>query len=276
MIDSHCHLAGEEFESDLPEVIDRARQAGVEAALVILAAEDEAELARWLRVRLLWPETRAAVGVHPHRAGEFAADPEAAARLLATRLDTVPGVRAVGEIGLDYHYDFSPREVQQAVFRVQLRLARERDLPVVIHTREAEADTLAIIAEASGPSASSTPSAVVPAAQGAADLRGVFHCFSGDAAAAARALATGFYVSIPGIVSFPKAGELRQAVKTIPLDRLLIETDSPYLAPVPYRGKRNEPAHVVRVAEVVAEARGMATADFGAAALENARRLFRL
>jgi TatD DNase family protein len=110
----------------------------------------------------------------------------------------------------------------------------------------------------------------------ASPLSGVFHCFSGDAAAAARALATGFHVSIPGIVSFPKAGELREAVKTIPLGRLLIETDSPYLAPVPYRGKRNEPAHVVRVAEVVAEARGMTTGEVGAAVLENARRLFRL
>jgi TatD DNase family protein len=268
MIDSHCHLAGEEFAADLPDVIARAKAAGLASAIVILAAQDEAEIARWDRVRALWPETRAAVGVHPHQSGAFASDPEAAARLLESRLDTVPDVRAVGEIGLDYHYDFSPRDVQQAVFRMQLRVARERGLPVVIHTREAEADTLAIIAESSAASA--------PSASSAAPLAGVFHCFSGDSAAAARALATGFYVSIPGIVSFPKAGELREAVKTIPLDRLLIETDSPYLAPVPYRGKRNEPAYVARVAEVVAEARGMTTMDVAAAVLANARRLFRL
>lgn len=257
MIDSHCHLAGDEFAADLKDVIARAKAAGLASAIVILAAQDEAEIARWQTVRALWPEARAAVGVHPHQAGAFAAEPEGAARLLASRLDSVPDVRAVGEIGLDYHYDFSPRDVQQAVFRAQLRVARERGLPVVIHTREAEADTLAILGEQVG-------------------TAGVFHCFSGDTAAAARALATGFYISIPGIVSFPKAGELREAVMTIPLERLLIETDSPYLAPVPFRGKRNEPAYVARVAEVVAEARGMTTAAVAAAVLENARRLFRL
>jgi TatD DNase family protein len=259
MIDSHCHLAGEEFEADLPEVVARAREAGVTAAIVILAAQDDAEVARWERVRALWPEARAAVGVHPHQAGEFAADPEAAARLLESRLDRVPDVRAVGEIGLDYHYDFSPREVQQAVFRAQLRVARERQLPVVIHTREAEADTLGILAE-----------------NGRVETTGVFHCFSGDTAAAKRALATGFHLSIPGIVSFPKASELRDAVRSAPLDRLLIETDSPYLAPIPFRGKRNEPAHVARVAEAVAEARGADPADLAAAVTANTRRLFRL
>lgn len=259
MIDTHCHLAGEEFEADLPDVIARARQAGLVSAIVILAAQDDAEVARWARVRSLWPEARAAVGVHPHQAGAFAADPEAAARLLESRLDEVPGVCAVGEIGLDYHYDFTPPAVQQAVCRAQLRVARERGLPVVIHTREAEADTMALIAEG-----------------GHAVTTGVFHCFTGDKAAAARALATGCALSIPGIVSFPKAAELREAVKDIPLDRLLVETDSPYLAPVPYRGRRNEPAYVARVVEVVAEARGMTAAAVSAAVLENARRLFRL
>jgi len=257
MIDSHCHLAGEEFEADLPDVIARAKQAGVAAAIVILAAQDEAEIGRWERVRGLWPEARAAVGVHPHQAGEFASDPAGAARLLESRLDSVPGVCAVGEIGLDYHYDFSPRDVQQAVFRVQLRVARERQLPVVIHTREAEADTLAIIGECGS------------------DTSGVFHCFSGDVEAAARALATGYYLSIPGIVSFPKAVALREAVRIAPLDRLLIETDSPYLAPVPFRGKRNEPAHVARVAEVLAETRGLAPAELSGAVTANTRRLFR-
>ena len=257
MIDSHCHLAGEEFEADLPDVIARAKEAGVAAAIVILAAQDEAEIGRWDRVRALWPEARTAVGVHPHQAGEFASDPAAATRLLESRLDSVPGVCAVGEIGLDYHYDFSPRDVQQAVFRVQLRVARERQLPVVIHTREAEADTLAIIGECGS------------------DTSGVFHCFSGDVEAAARALATGYYLSIPGIVSFPKAVALREAVRIAPLDRLLIETDSPYLAPVPFRGKRNEPAHVARVAEVLAETRGLAPAELSGAVTANTRRLFR-
>ena len=257
MIDSHCHLAGEEFEADLPDVIARAKEAGVAAAIVILAAQDEAEIGRWERVRALWPEAHAAVGVHPHQAGEFASEPAAAGRLLESRLDSVPGVCAVGEIGLDYHYDFSPRDVQQAVFRVQLRVARERQLPVVIHTREAEADTLAIIGECGS------------------DTSGVFHCFSGDVEVAARALATGYYLSIPGIVSFPKAVALREAVRIAPLDRLLIETDSPYLAPVPFRGKRNEPAHVARVAEVLAETRGLAPAELSGAVTANTRRLFR-
>ena len=259
MIDSHCHLAGDEFEADLPDVIARAKAAGVTSAVVILAAQDDAELGRWLRVRELWPETRAAVGVHPHHAGAFGLDPAGAARLLESRLDSVPGVRAVGEIGLDYHYDFAPRHVQQNVFRVQLKVARTRRLPVVIHTREAEEDTLAILAEEDG-----------------AHTTGVFHCFSGDAAAAARAMPTGFYFSIPGIVSFPKAEALREAVRTIPLDRLLIETDSPYLAPTPFRGKRNEPAYVARVAAAVADARVMSTDEIAAIVAENAVRLFAL
>ncbi|HTM33830.1 MAG TPA: TatD family hydrolase, partial [Vicinamibacterales bacterium] len=183
--------------------------------------------------------------------------PAGAARLLESRLDSIPSVCAVGEIGLDYHYDFSPRDVQQAVFRAQLCVARDRQLPVVIHTREAEADTLDIIGESGR------------------ETSGVFHCFSGDMAAAARALATGYYLSIPGIVSFPKAGELREAVRTTPLDRLLIETDSPYLAPVPYRGKRNEPAYVARVGEAVAEAWAITPAELSAAVTANTRRLFR-
>lgn len=258
MIDSHCHLAGEEFEADLPAVIDRARAAGLTGALVILAADDEAELERWRRVQALWPETRAAVGVHPHRAGAFADAPDEVVRLLERRLAEVPGVRAIGEIGLDYHYDFSPRDVQQAVFRAQLGVARAHGLPVVIHTREAEADTLAIIGEG-----------------GRVDTTGVFHCFSGDAAAAARMAPTGYYFSIPGIVSFPKAGDLRAAAAGLPADRLLVETDSPYLAPLPFRGKRNEPAYVARVVDVVAETRGVTPAELAAATTANFDRLFR-
>ncbi|MGE0461240.1 MAG: TatD family hydrolase [Vicinamibacterales bacterium] len=258
MIDSHCHIAGEEFAEDLDAVVARAREAGVLSALVILAAEDDAEIARAARVLEAWPACRFAIGVHPHRAHLFAADAEEAARLVERRLDALPAARAVGEIGLDYHYDFSPREVQQAVFRVQLRVARERQLPVVIHTREAEEDTLRILGEPDG-----------------VDTTGVFHCFSGDVAAAERALSTGYYVSIPGIVSFPKASELRAAAARIPADRLLVETDSPYLAPTPFRGKRNEPAYVKRVVEVVAEARGVTASELGRTVSMNFHRLFR-
>ena len=177
---------------------------------------------------------------------------------VARRLDEVPLVRAVGEIGLDYHYDFSPRDVQQAVFRVQLDLARARNLPVVIHTREADEDTLRMLHEA-----------------GQAGLTGVFHCFSGDAAAAARALATGFHLSIPGIVTFPKAVSLRDAVPAIPGDRLLVETDSPYLAPVPHRGKRNEPAHVAKVVETLSARLGTTVAALSEQTDANFDALFR-
>ncbi len=164
----------------------------------------------------------------------------------------------MGEIGLDYHYDFSPRDVQQAVFSAQLALAQSRGLPVAIHTRDAEADTLQLIA----------------AAQARGPLDGVFHCFTGDAAVAARAAATGFYLSFAGILTFPRAVELREAVTMAPLDRLLIETDAPYLAPVPHRGKRNEPAFVALTAAAIARERGLEPAALVAAVTANYDRLF--
>jgi TatD DNase family protein len=256
--DSHCHIAGEEFVADLSEVVTRARAVGVARALVILAAEDDEEINRADTVTGAWPECRFAVGVHPHHAKVCEANPQAAAEIVARRLDVLPDARAIGEIGLDYHYDFSPREVQHAVFRAQIRLALERDLPVVIHTREAEDDTLRIISE-----------------EGRGKLRGVFHCFTGDADAAARALGTGFFISIPGVATFPKAESLRQAVAGAPADRLLVETDSPYLAPVPHRGKRNEPAYVARVVEQLAAVRGTTAAAIGEQTDRNFERLFR-
>src|SRR5262249_52036678 len=145
------------------------------------------------------------------------------------QIDATPSARAVGEIGLDYHYDFSPPPVQQAVFRAQVRLARERRLPVVVHTRDADADTLAVLRE-----------------EGGGELRGVLHCFTGDAELARSGLALGFWLSLAGIITFPRAADLRATVRTVPLDRLLAETDSPFLAPVPHRGTRNEPARVAQ------------------------------
>jgi TatD DNase family protein len=258
MIDSHCHLAGEESVADLDVVVARARAAGLERLLVIVAAEDDAEWTRAQALAATWDGIELATGIHPHHAHRFAADPAGAAALVARRLDAWPAVRAVGEIGLDYHYDFSPREVQQAVFAAQLALAQSRGLPVAIHTREAEADTLAAIA----------------AAQAAAPLRGVFHCFTGDAATAARAAATGFYLSFAGILTFPRAVELREALRGAPLDRLLVETDAPYLAPVPHRGKRNEPAWVQTTLEMAARERGMAVEDLARAVRRNYDGLF--
>ena len=214
-------------------VVGRAKEAGLAGALVILGAEDQAELARASAVSSAWDEVRFSVGVHPHQAGQFAADPAAAARQARTAIDAQPLSRAVGEIGLDYHYDFSPRDVQQQVFREQIQLARTLRLPIVIHTREAEEDTFRILEE-----------------EGARDVGGVFHCFTGDREMARRCLDVGFHVSLAGIVTFPRALELKEVARMVPLDRLLVETDSPFLAPVPHRGKRNEPAHVARVAEV--------------------------
>lgn len=238
MIDSHCHLAGEEFEADLGDVIRRAVDADVSGALVILSAGDAAEAARAARVRHAWPAIRFAAGVHPHQAGTFAGRVDAA--METVRADVArEGACAIGEIGLDYHYDFSPRDVQQEVFRAQIRLARELGLPVIIHMREATADTFRIIGE-----------------EAEGEVHGVFHCFTGGVGMARAALDLDFCLSFAGIVSFPRAMELRDAARLVPADRLLAETDSPYLAPVPYRGKRNEPAYVTRVVEVLAETRG--------------------
>jgi TatD DNase family protein len=257
MIDSHCHLADKAFAGDLEQVIGRAGGSGVSRAMVILEAGNEDEGAQARRVEELWPAVRFAVGVHPHQAHQFAHDPLAAAGAVSAQLAATPAARAVGEIGLDYHYDFSPRDVQRAVFRAQIQLATELALPVVIHTREADEDTVAILKEFGG------------------NLRGVFHCFTGDAALARAALELGFYLSVAGIVTFPNASNLREVVKQVPIDRLLTETDSPYLAPVPYRGKRNEPAHVVKVVDAVAGLLERPRSEVAARSVANFDELFR-
>ncbi|HXW05435.1 MAG TPA: TatD family hydrolase, partial [Vicinamibacterales bacterium] len=203
------------------------------------AAGDEEESAAGRRVRELWPAVQFAAGVHPHQAGAFAGRPGDAAGVVrgAVRAE---GACAIGEIGLDYHYDFAPRNVQGQLFGAQIELARELQLPVVIHTREADDDTFAVLREA-----------------GAGVVRGVFHCFTGDRPMAQRALDAGFFVSLSGIATFPKAEELRAVARLVPRDRLLLETDSPYLAPVPFRGRRNEPAFVVEVAAAIARTIGV-------------------
>lgn len=258
MIDSHCHIAGPEFVQDLGDVIERAKSAKLAHALVILAADDEAEIAQGENVAAAWDAVRFSIGVHPHAAGKFAENPGAAATASELVIERQPLTRGLGEIGLDYHYDFAPREVQQQVFREQIRLAKRRRLPIVIHTREAEDDTFRILHE-----------------EKASDIGGVFHCFTGDRAMAQRVLDIGFHISLAGIVTFPRALELKEVARMVPLGRILIETDSPFLAPVPHRGKRNEPAHVVRVAETIAELRGATADDIGAAARSNFERLFK-
>jgi TatD DNase family protein len=241
----------------LSDVIDRARSAGITASLVILAADDAAELARAHTVATAWPAVRFAIGIHPHAAATFATDPDEAARHVEEALAGQPAARALGEIGLDYHYDFAPHDVQRAVFSTQLRLAASRHLPVVIHTREADDDTFRIWREVAPP------------------CGGVLHCFTGDRDAARRGLDLGFYISLSGIVTFPRALELKEVAKLVPLDRLLVETDSPFLAPVPHRGKRNEPAHVTRVAELIADLRQVRAEAIAEATTENFTRLFK-
>ena len=257
MIDSHCHIAGPEFIEDLDDVIARATSAGVTQALVILAADDEPEIAQAGEVASRWGGVRFSIGVHPHAAGTFAADPEEAVRRVAAAIDAQPLTRALGEIGLDYHYDFSPRDAQQAVFRRQIGLARARRLPIVIHTRDAEDDTFRILEE-----------------ERAGDVPVVLHCFTGSREMATRALDAGFHISLAGIVTFPRAEELREVARIVPLDRLLIETDSPFLAPVPLRGTRNEPANVNRVAETIARARGTTADEIEQATEDNFVKVF--
>lgn len=255
MVDSHCHLAGEAFLPDLETVAARAAAAGVDRVLVILAADDDAEWSRVEAVRQALPSVRFAVGIHPHQAATYAANPNEAGALVARRLDAMPELCAIGEIGLDYHYDHAPRDLQQAVFRAQLALAQSRRLPVILHTREADDDTLQALGEVTLPG-------------------GVFHCFTGGPAQATRALATGFHLSFSGIATFPAATSIRDALRLVPDDRLLLETDAPYLAPPPFRGTRNEPAHVVRVAEVAARERGTGVEAVTAAVTRNFDVLF--
>ena len=238
MVDSHCHLADSAFVSDLDDVVSRAQAAGLSSALCVLDQTVEAEREQFDRIAELWPEVGCAIGVHPHHAGKFLDRVDNVEEAVLAAIDGCSQSRAIGEIGLDYHYDFAPRRLQQEVFRRQVRLARECDLPVVIHTREADADTVEILRD-----------------EGGGAVRGVFHCFTGDVELARQALDLGFYVSFSGILTFKNADTIREAAKVVPDDRLLAETDSPYLAPVPHRGKRNEPAWILRVIEVLSETR---------------------
>jgi TatD DNase family protein len=256
VIDSHCHLADATFASDLEAVVARAREAGLERALVILEGGNADEAAQARRLEAVWPEVRVAVGVHPHQAHQYGEAHQQAADVVRAQIAATPAARAVGEIGLDYHYDYSPRDVQHGVFRAQLQLALALDLPVVIHTREADADTVAMLREAKG-------------------VRGVLHCFTGTSDLARAGLDLGFYISLAGIVTFPKAGELREVARSVPLDRLLIETDSPFLAPVPFRGKRNEPAYVAQVASALAALHGLEPAELARRTTANFYALFR-
>jgi TatD DNase family protein len=256
-VDSHAHIEGSEFDADRNEVIQRALDAQVEV-IVCVGNGDASQDSHTAAFRIADENDfiYTTVGVHPHEARLF--DEELRARL--KELSEHPKVIAWGEIGLDYHYDNSPRESQREAFRAQLRMARERRLPVSIHTREAETDTLTILDEE----------------WTGAGLGGVIHCFTGTRTFAEAAVERGFLISFSGVVTFKKSEDLRETARSLPMDRILIETDSPFLAPVPYRGRRNEPAYVVETAKALAELRGTTTAEIGRETSVNFRRLFGL
>jgi TatD DNase family protein len=257
-VDSHAHIDGEEFDADRDEVLARAREAGVATILNVGTGDPHGgSLERGVEVAERHEGVYAAVGVHPHDARLF---DEAAAERVRGIVRGSPRVVAWGEIGLDYHYDNSPRDVQREVFRGQLRMAREEDLPVIIHSREADEDTVAILEEEWRGSRRA----------------GVLHCFGGGAWMAKRALGLGFYVSFAGTVTFKKAEPLREVALGVPLERLLVETDCPFLAPVPLRGRRNEPAFVVETARFLAALRGESLEEFARVTSSNFARLFAL
>lgn len=235
LVDSHVHLDDPKFDPDRDEVVERARAAGVERMLAIGTGGGPPDLEAGVRLAGQYPFLYATVGVHPHDAAKATEDSFVRLRELAGH----PKVAAIGEIGLDYHYDFSPRPVQREVFERQLEIAAQARRPVVIHTREAWEDTLALLDGA-----------------GATRVSGILHCFTGDERQAREALDRGFYLAFGGVLTFPKADAVRQAARIAPEERLLVETDCPYLAPVPHRGKRNEPAFVVEVIRRLAEVRG--------------------
>jgi TatD DNase family protein len=253
LIDSHCHIDDTRFDADREVMMTRARAAGVEHFVTIGC--DLATSRAAVALAQKHPYISATVGVHPHEVRLIQEGWYDELRSLA-RSDRV---LAYGEIGLDYHYDHSPRDVQRIRFREQIQLARELKLPIVIHTREAQEDTITILKE-----------------EKASELGGVFHCFSGDAWLAKDALDLGFYLSFSGVVTFQNAVMLREIVKTVPLDRILVETDSPYLTPAPYRGKRNEPAYVRQVAEKIAEVHGIDMEKVEEATTQNTKWLFQI
>jgi TatD DNase family protein len=261
-VDSHAHLDGERFDSDRENVIARAREAGVQAIVAIGNGDGPAQVDCGIRLAETYDFIYATLGIHPHEA-RLADD---AAYQNMDRLARHPKVIAWGEIGLDYYYDHSPRGVQKEVFTRQMELAAGAKLPIVIHCRPSEAsddaweDCLGLIQSHWAPKG----------------LGGILHCFTGSWPQAKRALDMGFMISFAGNVTFPKAQQIRDAALEVPLDRILIETDSPYLAPAPHRGKRNEPAFVRETARKLGELRGLRAEDLGRQTTRNFYNFFKL
>jgi len=248
-IDTHAHLNDEQFQEDLKEVLSRAAAARVR--YVVNVGYDLASSRKAAALAEEYPELYAVVGIHPDEAKEVTLETYQELRKLAGQKKVV----AIGEIGLDYYWDNSPRDVQQEVFRQQIRLAQELDLPIVIHDREAHGDILKIMQEEK-------------------PKRGIMHCYSGSREMAEICLQLGFYISFAGPLTFKNAKKAVEVAETIPLDRLLIETDCPYLTPHPFRGKRNEPARVVLVGEKLAQIKGLTVEEIAEVTSSNARRIF--
>lgn len=256
-IDSHAHLESEDFDGDRSAMIGRAIDAGIEIIVAVGNGDvSKGSHAAAHRIAEKYDFIYTTVGVHPHEARLL--DAGLYSRL--AELAAHPKVIAWGEVGLDYHYDHSPREVQRDTFRKQLEMARERRLPAVIHTREAEEDTLQILHEE----------------WEAAGLPGIIHCFTGTRPFAEAAVEMGFLISFSGVVTFKKSEDLRETARSLPIDRILIETDAPFLAPVPFRGRRNEPAYVVETARCIGELRGLSAEEIGRITSANFKRLFGL
>jgi TatD DNase family protein len=255
LVDSHCHLDDAQFAEDRAAVIERAHAAGVDYMLAIGTGNGPPDLEAAVRLAHEWPSIYATAGVHPNDAPKI--DGQTFKNL--EQLLAHPKVKAIGEIGLDYHWGV-PKEQQLPVFTEQLAIASSARMPIVIHTRDAWRDTLEILRTRWAPTG----------------LPCVMHCFTGDAEQARECLDLGFYLAFGGVTTFPKSASIREAARVTPLDRLLIETDSPYLAPVPHRGKRNEPAYVAHTAKLIAEIRGLSIQQLADETLRNFTRLFQI
>jgi TatD DNase family protein len=252
LVDSHCHLDFPDFSDELDAIVARSRAAGISRIMTISTRVKKH--AQVLAIAEKYPEVFCSVGTHPHNAAQ---EPEIDARMLAA-MATHPKIVAIGEAGLDYHYDNSPRDAQAASFRQHIAAARETGLPLVIHSRDCDDDMAKILRDESGKGA-------FPA---------VLHCFTGGRDLAFAAIGLGHYVSFTGILTFKRSDDLRAIAAALPADRILVETDAPYLAPQSYRGKRNEPAYVVEIAKVLAEARGASVDEIARQTTENFFRLF--
>jgi len=255
LIDSHAHIQGKEYAGETAAVIERARAAGVEQIIAVGGAGDMSSNSEAVALADSFVNIYATVGMHPHDAKDVGPDELQKLKDLALH----PKVIAVGETGLDYYYDHSPRDVQRRVFAQFIHMARATELPIVVHERDAASDGAELLRS-----------------EGEGKLRGVIHCFTGNYEAARAYLDLGFYISFTGIITFKNAEALRDVVRRVPLERILVETDSPYLTPVPHRGKRNEPAYVRLVAATVANIKGVSLEEVSRVTTDNTRRLFRI